>query len=129
RTAAAEDNEVVRVVDHMRLELAPLLGQPPVLEKAVHVDVGEQWRDHSALRGAQLASLAACKPFPAILAGLLDGRLQPHLDKPQDVFVDDPPRDLTSLFAASINAKGFQQPQICPSTKPCEVLNSARNAA
>src|SRR6516162_414038 len=28
----------------MRLELAPLLGQPPVLEKAVHVDVGEPAR-------------------------------------------------------------------------------------
>src|SRR6516165_9802896 len=43
RATAAEDDEVVCVVDHMRLELAPLLGQPPVLEKAVHVDVGEQW--------------------------------------------------------------------------------------
>src|SRR6516165_10671938 len=44
RATAAEDDEVVCVVDHMRLELAPLLGQPPVLEKAVHVDVGEPAR-------------------------------------------------------------------------------------
>src|SRR6516164_11240254 len=39
-----------------------------------------------------------CEPFPAILVGLLDGRLQPHLDKLQDAFVDNPPRDRPHEF-------------------------------
>jgi hypothetical protein len=49
------------------------------------------------LRGTQLASLTAREPFPAILVGFLDGGLQPHFDKPQDVFVDDPKRKPPSI--------------------------------
>src|SRR5438552_13339751 len=34
------------------------LGQPPVLQEAVHVQVGQQRRDHAALRRALLVPLA-----------------------------------------------------------------------
>ena len=47
RATAAENHEIIGVVDHLGLEKLTPSGDPPVLQKTVHVQVGEQGTDDS----------------------------------------------------------------------------------
>src|SRR6202051_2601988 len=47
RATATENHEIIRVVDHLGSENLPPPGDPPVLQKTVHVQVGEQGADDS----------------------------------------------------------------------------------
>ncbi len=47
RTTATENHEIIGVVDHLGLENLTPSGDPPVLQKTVHVQVGEQGTDDS----------------------------------------------------------------------------------
>jgi hypothetical protein len=64
---------------------------PEVLQEPVHVDVGEQWADDSALRRAELVTLAARHPPGSVCIALFDGRPEPHLDETQDISIDHTP--------------------------------------
>src|SRR5271166_1671342 len=61
RAAAAEDDEVVGVRDDVSPERFAASGETPMLQEAVHVDVGEQGARDPALRRAALAGLAAAR--------------------------------------------------------------------
>src|SRR6202140_2616295 len=47
RATATENHEIIGVVDHLGLENLTPPGDPPVLQKTVHVQVGEQGTDDS----------------------------------------------------------------------------------
>src|SRR6266567_5166944 len=50
RTMATENHEIIGVVDHLGLKSLTPSGDPPILQKTVHIQVGEQGTDDSALR-------------------------------------------------------------------------------
>ena len=92
RVTAAEDDEVVGIGD----DVGPIGDAPsartPVLQEAVHVEVGQQRADDAALRRAASAAFAARHAPRPVAVTLLDRRLEPQLDQPQHVPVDDAPR-------------------------------------
>ena len=47
RTTATENHEIIGVVDHLSLENFTPSGDPPVLQKTVHIQVGEQGTNDS----------------------------------------------------------------------------------
>ena len=63
-----------------------------MLQEAVHVEVGEQRADHAALRRAAAAAFATRHAPGPVAVTLLDRCLEPQLDQPQHVAVDDAPR-------------------------------------
>ena len=67
----------------------------PVLQEAVHIDVGKQWARDATLRRAALVPLPANHPPLPVAIPFLDRRLEPHLDKGQDVPIHDPPGNAT----------------------------------
>jgi molybdate transport system substrate-binding protein len=70
--------------DDLSPECFAASSEPPVLQESVHVDVGEQRADNTALRGAALVALATTHaPFSIVAFPFLDRRLQPQLDQPQ----------------------------------------------
>src|SRR3954454_3417167 len=90
RIPLAEDDEVIGIVDDVRTERLAAAAASPMLEEAVHVDVGKQRARDTALRSAAFAGLAPTRaPLPLAIP-LLDRRLQPQLDQPQHVPVGDP---------------------------------------
>ena len=48
RFPAAQDHEIVRIGDHMSLELLSPLGVPPTLQQTVDIQVSEQWAGDSS---------------------------------------------------------------------------------
>src|SRR6185369_1199001 len=48
RTTATENHEIIGVVDHLSLENFTPSGDPPVLQKTVHIQVGEQGTNDSS---------------------------------------------------------------------------------
>src|SRR6202158_2271460 len=77
RATATENHKIVGVVDHPGSENLTPSGDPPVLQKTGHIQVGEQGTNHSTLRSSTDASLpTAGSRFP-VLAPLLDRHLQP----------------------------------------------------
>jgi len=72
-------DEVVGIIhdDGTILLSLPLLS--PVLQKAVHVQVGQQWADHASLRSAFMPA-SPIAPLP-VLALFLSRHRQPHLDQ------------------------------------------------
>src|SRR5712692_9394964 len=48
RATATENHEIIGVVDHLGLENLTPSGDPPVLQKTVHIQVGEQGTDDSS---------------------------------------------------------------------------------
>src|SRR6202023_3780171 len=65
RATATEDHEIVGVVAHPSSETLTPPGDPPVLQKTVHVQVGEQGTNNSALRGSEGVALPPANPrFP-----------------------------------------------------------------
>src|SRR5579863_8580762 len=67
RATATENHEIIRVVDHLGLKNLTPSGDPPVLQKTVHVQVGEQGTDNAALWGSTGASLSSTDPRFAVL--------------------------------------------------------------
>src|SRR5450759_657960 len=60
RAAATENHEIIGVVDHLGSENLTPSGDPPVLQKTIHVQVGEQGTDNTAL----WCSTGAALPTP-----------------------------------------------------------------
>ena len=98
RVSATEDDKVIGIVHHLGAEPCALPGDPPVLQKAVHVERGEQRRNNPALRGSPCAPPAARHAPLAIPAGLLDRCLEPQFDQAQDVAIDDPAHNRLHQF-------------------------------
>ena len=96
--SATEDDKVIGIVHHLGAEPCALPGDPPVLQKAVHVERGEQRRNNPALRGSPCAPPAARHAPLAIPVGLLDRCLEPQFDQAQDVAIDDPARSRLHQF-------------------------------
>ena len=94
RVSAAEDDEVVGIGDDMGAERLAASGQPPMLQEAVHVQVRKHRTDDTTLRRAARAALASRHAPLAltIAARLLDRCLQPHLDQPKHMPIDDAAR-------------------------------------
>jgi len=51
---SAADDEVIGIVDDVRIELVPMAMVVPRQQEASEVAVGQQWGDNSALRGTSL---------------------------------------------------------------------------
>src|SRR6516164_6189662 len=90
RTTAAQDNQIIGIVDESRSKLFLFVLPPPVLEKTVHIEVGEQRADYSALRTAHLASLPTPHSPFSLLVELFHRNLQPLLDELQHPAIRDP---------------------------------------
>src|SRR5258708_35111450 len=58
RATATENHEIIRVGDHLGSEDLTPPGDPPVLQKTVHVQVGEHGTETAALWGSTSASLS-----------------------------------------------------------------------
>ena len=89
RMSAAEDDEVVGIGDDMSVERLAACGVPPMLQEAVHVQVGQHRTGDAALRRAARRLLASRHAPPSLTVPFLDRRLQPQLDQPQHMPVDD----------------------------------------
>ena len=73
----------------MRAERLAASRQAPMLQEPVHVDDGEQRTGDPTLGCAtRVAPAAAHAPFPVAIP-VLDRHLQPQLDQPQHIAVDD----------------------------------------
>jgi hypothetical protein len=73
----------------VRTECFTPTAETPMLQEPIHVDDGEQRTDDTALWRAPLVALtAAHAPFPVAIP-LLDWCLQPQLDQPQHIPVND----------------------------------------
>src|SRR5438445_2335546 len=94
RMSATEDDEVVGIGDHLRTERLATSGQPPMLQEAVHVQVRKHRTGDTALRRAARSALASRHAPLAFTTptGLLDRHLQPHLDQPKHMPIDDAAR-------------------------------------
>src|SRR6266487_3676819 len=83
-SALTEDDKVIGIRDDVCTERFPALGQPPVLQEPIHVDVGEQWaRDAALWRAARVALATTDAPDPVAIIPFLDRRFQPQLDQPE----------------------------------------------
>ena len=78
-----QDHEIVRVGHQHRVVPTIQTMLAKRLDETMHVDVRQQWRCHSTLRCSPRRLLAATHPPMSPFAGLLDRRLQPHLDQMQ----------------------------------------------
>ena len=87
--SAAEDDEVVGVIDDVGAESLAASAATPMLQETVHVDHGEHWADDPALRRAAHVALAAAHAPSSVAVPFLDRRFQPQLDQLQHVPVDD----------------------------------------
>ena len=65
---AAEDDEVVSIRDDLRPERFTASSEPPMLQEPVHVQVGQQRTDDTALRRAALTPFASSQA-PCIVTG------------------------------------------------------------
>jgi hypothetical protein len=74
--SAAEDDEVVGVMDDVRAEGLAASRKTPMLQEAVHLNHGEQWAVDPALRRAAHAPCPVAVPF-------LDRCFQPQFDQLQ----------------------------------------------
>src|SRR5208337_2822761 len=89
RVSAAENDEVVGVVHQMGAERRAASSRPPMLQKAVHVEVGQHRADHAALRRAPPVPLAPDQSPSSLAVPLFDRDTQPQLDQAQHVRVAD----------------------------------------
>src|SRR5260370_11225553 len=132
RATAAKDHKVIGIVDDSSVKSLTPFGDPPVLQKAIHIDVGKQWADHPTGPEAQtlwcpypltrsavlFASgqwsptgvlLASCPMPPSLLIPLLCRNLQPHLDQMQHVPIDDSPSHTLQQLGVRNVVKAFGQ--------------------
>ena len=61
----------------------------PVFQEAVHVEVGDQRTDHTSLGNSKLVGFPACHAPRPIPVGGFHRRLEPLLDQPQHVGIND----------------------------------------
>src|SRR5437667_12103443 len=92
---AAEDDEVIGIRDDLRSERFTASGEPPMRQEPVHVQVGQQRTDATALRRAAPAPFASSQAPFSVSIPFLNRRLQPQLDEPQHFAVDDAMRHTT----------------------------------
>src|SRR5258706_7545400 len=85
RTTAAENHEIIGVVHDSGSEHLTPTGDPPILQKTVHIQVCEQRTDHSALRCATSAVFATAHLSISVFIPLLRPNLQPHLYPTQHI--------------------------------------------
>src|ERR1700684_3438625 len=71
RAAATENHEIIGVVDHPGAENLTPSGDSPVVQKTVHIQVGEQGTNHTTLRGSAGASLPTADPRFSVFIPLL----------------------------------------------------------
>src|SRR5260370_102795 len=109
RATAAKDHKVIGIVDDSSVKSLTPFGDPPVLQKAIHIDVGKQWADHPTLRSPTGVLLASCPMPPSLLIPLLCRNLQPHLDQMQHVPIDDSPSHTLQQFGVRNVVKVFGQ--------------------
>src|SRR5215470_156089 len=81
RMPAAENHEIICVGDHLSAKSLALSGDPPVLEKAVHIEVREHGANDSALWSSTSAASSSRHASLTFVAPFLDRELQPHLDQ------------------------------------------------
>src|SRR5207247_10187008 len=91
RFAATEDHEVIRIVHDLRSKLLPSPRLPPALPHPVHVQIGERWADHPALRSTSIVILPARQPPLPVFLPLLDRHLYPPLDQTPHLPIADSP--------------------------------------
>ena len=72
---AAEDEEVVGIRDDLRPERFTASGKSPMLQESVHVQVGQQRTDDTALRRAASASFASSQAPFSVSIPFLNRRL------------------------------------------------------
>src|SRR6202042_73649 len=75
RMAPAEDDEVVCVVDDMRLPGLASAALTPVFQETIHVEIGDQWTDHASLGCAMFVGFPAFHAPLAIPVGGFHWRL------------------------------------------------------
>ena len=107
--SAREDDEVIGIVDDLGTQPVTLPAQPPVLQKAVHVEQGEQWREGAPLGNTAPALLAPAHTPLTIPAGFLDRRPEPEFDQAQHVPVDDPPQYRLQQVTVGDRVEGLGQ--------------------
>src|SRR5271168_4367897 len=106
---ATENYEIIRVVHHLSLENFTPPGDPPILQKSVHIQVSQQGTDDSALWCATGATLPSTNPRFAVLVPLLNRHLQPHLDQMQHVPIYNAPSDALYQFPVRDRIEVFGQ--------------------
>ena len=85
RMSAAKDDEIVGVRD----DVCAASRKAPMLQETVYVNNGEQRAHHATLRRAALAVRAAAHAPRPVAIPLFDRCLQPQLDQPQHMPVND----------------------------------------
>jgi hypothetical protein len=103
---AAEDDEVVGIRDDLRPERFTASGEPPMLQEPVHVQVGQQRTDDTALWRAASAPFASRQAPFSVSIPFLNRHLQPQLDKPQHFAVDDAARHTTQQLRMRDRVEG-----------------------
>ena len=93
----------------MSLEFPSPFGVLPTLQETVHVQVGEQWADHSTLRGPAVVVLPTRQPTFPVPVAFLDRNSKPHLDQTQHVPIDDSAGDTLHQFAVWNRIEVFGQ--------------------
>ena len=119
---------VVGIGDDVSPESFAPSGEPPVLEEAVHVDDREQRAHDPALRRAARTALATAHARLPITVPLFDRRLEPQLDQPQHVPVNDPPGHRLQQVRVRDRVEVFRQISIdhvgvAPADVPVHVLD------
>ena len=125
---AAEDDEVIGIRDDLRPERFTASGEPPMLQEPVHVQVGQQRTDDTALRRAAPAPFASSQAPFSIRTPFLNRRLQPQLDEPQHFAVDDAARYTTQQLRMRDRVEvlrqiGVHDIGVAPAEKPVHFLD------
>src|SRR5438128_2572781 len=136
RISATEDDEVVGIGDHLRTEHLATSGQPPMLQEAVHVQVRKHRTGDTALRRAARAALASRHAPLAFTTPtrLLDRRLQPHLDQPKHMPIDDAARHRFEKLGVwnaveVLRQIGIDHIRVAPAQQPVHFLDRVRPTA
>ena len=131
---AAEDNEVIGIRDDLRPERFTASGEPPILQEPVHVQVGQQRTDDTALRRAAPAPFASSQAPFSVSIPFLNRRLKPQLDEPQHVAVDDAARHTTQQLrmwdrVEVLRQIGVHDVGVAPAEKPVHFLDRVARPA
>src|SRR6185312_2250832 len=98
RVSTAEDNEVIGIRDYPAPKGLVPFRPSPVLQKAVHVDVGQRRAENPTLWGATSAVPATCQAPFSVTICLLDRCFEPQFDQVQHMPVDDAPSNRLNQF-------------------------------
>src|SRR5262245_420991 len=134
RATAAEDDEVVGIIDDVGPVCLAPSRRAPVLQETVHVQVGEQRACDPTLRCAAGAALAAQHAPAPVAIPLLDRCLEPHLDEGQDVPVNDTPGDAQQQVPVRnivevLGQIGIYDVRVAPADEPVHFLDCVGRAS